>query len=81
MSEEFRVDGALGYAAAVYGNVALGLAKAVVMYDARYNLLACTAFALDEYTQVGTCHLESGVQCHVQFLVATNNVVSCFQVF
>ena len=80
MSEEFRVDGSLGYAAAVYGYVALALSEAVVVDDARYNLLAHTAFSLNEHTQVRTCHLDSRVQCHVQFLVASNYVVSRFQV-
>ena len=76
VSEEFGVDGTFWYAATVDGDITAALAWAVVVYDAGYNLLAHTAFALYEDAQIGACYLQCRVECAFELLIAPYDMVA-----
>ena len=78
MAEEFGVDGALGYGAAVDGKVLFAAAQAVVVYDARKYLLSHAVFAGDEHREVDGGDLEGDVDGAEQRFVVAHNAIALF---
>ena len=48
------------------------------MNDAWQDFLAHTAFAYDENTEVGGCHLQGDIQRTVQIIAVSNDLVGLF---
>lgn len=75
MSEELAVYRSLGDGATVDGKVFLLASGGVVVDDAGYNLLTHTAFAHDEYRQVGWGYLQGDVECTVEPVAVADNII------
>ena len=74
--EELGVDGSLGNAATVDGDIVLRLAGRMVMDDAGKHLLAHTTLPLNEDREVRGSHLECRVQCRLQPLVKPHYAIA-----
>ena len=83
MAEEFALDGALGDGSAVDGDESPTLphmfAGAVLMDDARKDVLAHAALAGDEDGEVGGGHLDGLVEGHEEFRIVSYDVVALFK--
>ena len=82
MAEEFALDGALGDGSAVDGDESPTLphmfAGAVLVDDARKDVLAHAALAGDEDGEVGGGHLDGLVEGHEELGVVADDIVSLF---
>ena len=80
MAEELALDGALGDGTAVDGDEAATLthmlASAVLVDDAREDILAHAALAGDEDGEVGGCHLDGLVEGHEELGVVADDIVA-----
>ena len=75
VSEKFRVDGAFGNGAAVHGKVALVLAQAVVVNDAREHLFARAVLARNQHGEVHGGNLHGDFQGAVECLAVAYDAV------
>ena len=82
MAKKLAFDSAFGYGATVDRNESASLthmlAQAVLVDDARKDILAHTAFAGDENGQVGRSHLDGLIEGQVEARVIAYDVVSLF---
>ena len=80
MTEELGVDGSFGNSAAVDGEILLAATGRVVVDNPGQDVFTHTAFTNYQHTQVNGRHLESDVQCVVQCLAVTYDIVTLFDV-
>ena len=80
MSEEFAVDGSLGYGATVDGKVSLPAPGTVVVDYAWYDFLSHSALTDYQHAEVSRCHLQSHVKGMVQGIAVAHDVVSLFNI-
>ena len=71
MTEQFRINGSFGNGTAVHSNVLSMLPPAVLVNDLRETLLTHTAFASNQYRQVGRSHLNSHIYRTHQYIIVT----------
>jgi hypothetical protein len=83
MAEELTLDGTFGDGAAVDGDEAAALtymlARAVLVDDAREDILAHTTLTGDEDGEVGGGHLEGLVEGHQQLGVVADDIIALFE--
>ena len=78
MSEELRVDGALGNGTAVDGKILLTPTRRVIVNHSGNNLLTYSALSDNEHTEVGWRHLQSDVERMVQCIAVAHDIVPLF---
>ena len=80
MSEQFAVDSAFGNGSAVDGEILFAAAGGVVVDDTWNDFFSHTAFAYDEYAEVGRRYLQGNVDDMIESIAVAHDVVSLLDV-